>query len=90
VSDVPRYGPGLHAGDDREAHRTRSEADGGGGKRESLLVKLHPEVALHLLEEEKDFLKKLEKAVSFPLELRDDPMLRPDEFSSSSKAPDGM
>jgi ribonuclease G len=50
------------------------------GKRESLLVKLHPEVALHLLEEEKDFLKKLEKAANFPLELRDDPMLRPDEF----------
>ena len=50
------------------------------GKREPLLVKLHPEVALHLLEEEKDFLKKLEKAAGFPLELRDDPMLRPDEF----------
>jgi ribonuclease G len=50
------------------------------GKRESLLVKLHPEVALHLLEEEKDFLKKLEKVAGFPLELRDDPMLRPDEF----------
>ena len=50
------------------------------GKRESLLVKLHPEVALHVLEEEKDFMKKLEKAAGFPLELRDDPMLRPDEF----------
>jgi ribonuclease G len=50
------------------------------GKRDSLLVKLHPEVALHVLEEEKDFLKKLEKAAGFPLELRDDPMLRPDEF----------
>ena len=50
------------------------------GKRESLLVKLHPEVALHVLEQEKDFLKKLEKLAGFPLELRDDPMLRPDEF----------
>jgi ribonuclease G len=50
------------------------------GKRDSLLVKLHPEVALHLLEEEKDYIKKLEKAAGFPLELRDDPMLRPDEF----------
>jgi ribonuclease G len=37
-------------------------------------------VALHVLEEEKDFLRKLEKAAGFPLELRDDPMLRPDEF----------
>ena len=36
------------------------------GKRESLLVKLHPEVALHVLEEEKDFLKKLEKVGGFP------------------------
>jgi len=50
------------------------------GKRDSLLVKLHPEVALHVLEEEKDLLKKLEKAAGFPLEFRDDPMLRPDEF----------
>jgi ribonuclease G len=50
------------------------------GKRESLLVKLHPEVAIHVLEEEKDFLKKLEKLAGFSLELRDDPMLRPDEF----------
>ena len=50
------------------------------GKRDSLLVKLHPEVALHVLEEEKDFLRRLEKLAGFPLELRDDPMLRPDEF----------
>lgn len=50
------------------------------GKRDSLLVKLHPEVALHVLAEEKDFIRKLEKAAGFPLELRDDPMLRPDEF----------
>lgn len=50
------------------------------GKRDHLLVKLHPEVALHILTEEKDFLKKLEKLAGFPLELRDDPLLRPDEF----------
>jgi len=50
------------------------------GRRDALLVRLHPEVALHVLEEEKDFLRKLEKIAGFPLELRDDPMLRPDEF----------
>ncbi len=50
------------------------------GKRDPLLVRLYPEVALHVLEEEKDFLKRLEKAAGFPLELRDDPTLRPDEF----------
>jgi ribonuclease G len=50
------------------------------GKRDPLLVKLHPEVALHVLEEEKDFLRKLDKIAGFSLELRDDPLLRPDEF----------
>ncbi|NUQ11354.1 MAG: Rne/Rng family ribonuclease [Gemmatimonadaceae bacterium] len=50
------------------------------GKRDPLLVKLYPEVALHVLEEEKDLLKRLQKVAGFPLELRDDPLLRPDEF----------
>ena len=39
-------------------------------------MKLHPDVAMYVLEQEKDFLKKLEKAAGFPLELRDDPLLR--------------
>jgi ribonuclease G len=50
------------------------------GKRDHLLVKLHPEVALYVLQNEKDLMRKLEKAVGFALELRDDPLLRPDEF----------
>ena len=50
------------------------------GKKDNLLVKLHPDVAMHVLEEERDVMKKLEKAVGFGLELRDDPLLRPDEF----------
>jgi ribonuclease G len=50
------------------------------GKRDSLVVRLHPDVALHVLEEEKDYLRKLEKLAGFSLELRDDPLLRPDEF----------
>jgi ribonuclease G len=50
------------------------------GKRDNLIVKLHPEVAMYVLEHEKDLLKKLEKLAGFPLELRDDPLLRPDEF----------
>ena len=33
-----------------------------------------------------DFVKKLEKAVGFGLELRDDPLLRPDEFKLVVKA----
>ncbi len=56
------------------------------GKREHLIVKLHPEVAMYVLEHEKDLLKKLEKLAGFGLELRDDPLLRPDEFKLVVKA----
>ncbi len=50
------------------------------GKRENLVVKLHPDVAMYVLEQEQDFVRKLEKGAGFSLELRDDPLLRPDEF----------
>ena len=50
------------------------------GKRDNLIVKLHPDVAMYVLEQERDFVKKLEKVADFGLELRDDPLLRPDEF----------
>ncbi|MHB0948553.1 MAG: Rne/Rng family ribonuclease [Gemmatimonadaceae bacterium] len=50
------------------------------GKRDPLLVKLHPDVAMYVMEQEQDLLKKLEKVVGFGLELRDDPLLKPDEF----------
>jgi len=50
------------------------------GKRDPLVVKLHPDVAMYVLEQERDFIKKLEKSAGFGLELRDDPLLRPDEF----------
>jgi ribonuclease G len=50
------------------------------GKRDALVVKVHPDVAYYVLEQEKDFVKKLEKLAGGKLELRDDPLLRPDEF----------
>ena len=50
------------------------------GKRDQLVVRLHPDVAMYVLEQEPDIVKKLEKSVGFSLELRDDPLLRPDEF----------
>ena len=50
------------------------------GKRDNLVVRLHPDVAMYVLQEESDFVRKLEKALPFRLELRDDPLLRPDEF----------
>jgi ribonuclease G len=50
------------------------------GRKDPLIVRLHPDVAMYVLENEKDLVKKLEKAVGFSIELRDDPLLRPDEF----------
>jgi ribonuclease G len=35
---------------------------------------------MYVLEEEKDLVKRLEKSVGFALEMRDDPLLKPDEF----------
>jgi ribonuclease G len=50
------------------------------GRKDNMIVKLHPEVAMYVLEEENDLVKKLEKSLGFSLELRDDPLLKPDEF----------
>ncbi len=50
------------------------------GKHAQLLIKLHPDVALYLLEEERDFVRTLEKGSELSLEVRDDPLLGPDEF----------
>jgi ribonuclease G len=50
------------------------------GKKDNLIVKLHPDVAMYVLEHERDFARKLEKSVGFSIELRDDPLLKPDEF----------
>jgi ribonuclease G len=50
------------------------------GRRDNLLVKLHPEVAMYVLEQERDLVQKLQKSASFSLEMRDDPLLKPDEF----------
>jgi ribonuclease G len=50
------------------------------GKKDNLIVKLHPDVAMYVLENEQDLLRKLEKGFGFSLEMRDDPLLKPDEF----------
>ena len=55
------------------------------GRREHLVVKLHPDVAFYMLGQERDLAKQLEKAIGFPVELRDDPLLRPDEFKLVTK-----
>ena len=50
-----------------------------------LSVRLHPEVALYLLEEEPRFIPNLGKLTGLELELRDDPMMRLDEFRLMSR-----
>ncbi len=50
------------------------------GRRDNLLVKLHPDVAMYVLEQERELVQKLQKTASFSLEVRDDPLLKPDEF----------
>ena len=50
------------------------------GRKDNLVVKLHPDTSMYLLENERDLIKKLEKGLGFSLETRDDPLLRPDEF----------
>jgi ribonuclease G len=50
------------------------------GRKEHLLIKVHPDVALYLLQDEPELMRRLEKGAGFSLELRDDPLLKPDEF----------
>jgi ribonuclease G len=50
-----------------------------------LTVRLHPEVALYLLEEEPRLLQSLTKITNVDIELRDDPMMRLDEFRLMSR-----
>jgi ribonuclease G len=50
-----------------------------------LAIRLHPEVALYLLEQEPRLMKALIKGTGLELELRDDPMMRLDEFRLMSR-----
>ncbi|HET7599459.1 MAG TPA: Rne/Rng family ribonuclease [Gemmatimonadales bacterium] len=54
-------------------------------REQHLSVRLHPEVALYLLEEEPKLLQTLTKLTGIELELRDDPMMRLDEFRLMSR-----
>jgi ribonuclease G len=53
---------------------------GANGQEQSLVVRVHPEVALQLLETEPDFLRRLGRKTQLKLNLRDDPLMRQDEF----------
>ena len=63
----------------RRVERSLKRAAASGNER-SILVRVHPEVALHVMEEEPDFLKRLRGRTRIDLDLRDDPLLREDEF----------
>ncbi|MEX0837809.1 MAG: Rne/Rng family ribonuclease [Gemmatimonadota bacterium] len=46
----------------------------------SIVVRVHPEVALRVMEEEPELLKRLRNRTKLELDLRDDPLMRFDEF----------
>ena len=54
-------------------------------KERQLAVRLHPEVALYLVEQEPQFLRQLQKQVGIALDIRDDPMMRLDEFRMTAQ-----
>jgi ribonuclease G len=54
-------------------------------KEPRLTVRMHPEVALYLMEQEPKFLKRLSKETGIELEVRDDPMMRLDEVKLMSQ-----
>ncbi len=60
----------------------RAAADNEGRR---MTVRLHPEVALYLLEEEPHLLKTLAKQTGIDLEIRDDPMMKLDELKLMSQ-----
>jgi len=63
----------------RRVERSLKRAAASGEER-SIVVRVHPEVALHVMEEEPDFLPRLRERVTLELKLKDDPLLREDEF----------
>jgi len=62
----------------RRIERSVRRAAVGGERR--LVVRVHPEVVLRVFEEESDFLKRLMKQTKAEVVLRDDPLMRQDEF----------
>ena len=50
------------------------------GNDQDLLVRVHPQVALQVMESEPRFLRKLSRKTRIRLDMRDDPLMRHDEF----------
>ena len=56
------------------------------GEERTILIRMHPEVTLRILEDEPDFLRRLGRYTKLSLDMRDDPLLREDEFRILSGA----
>ncbi len=63
----------------RQIERTLRRA-GASKEEKSIVVRVHPEVALRVIEEEPGLLNRLRDRTSLELRLRDDPLMRLDEF----------
>jgi Ribonuclease G/E len=62
-------------------HRARRcAAPAADAKEKHLTVRVHPVVALYVLEEEPGLMKGLEKSLGVKIALRDDPLVAQDEF----------
>ena len=49
-------------------------------REKSMEIRVHPEIALYIIEDEPAFLRHLEKDSKLQLNLRDDPLMLQDEF----------
>ena len=65
----------------RAIHRITTD-----GREKTIEIRVHPEVALYILQEEQGLLKTLEKSSRLKLNLRDDPLMQQDEFRLLSGA----
>ncbi len=63
----------------RQIERTLKRA-AASKEEQSIVVCVHPEVALRVMEEEPELLKRLKNRTRLELRLRDDPLMRLDEF----------
>lgn len=63
----------------RRIERSLLRASTSGNERR-IIVRLHPEVALQVIEAEPDFVRRVEKETRLKVLLRDDPIVREDEF----------
>jgi ribonuclease G len=63
----------------RQIERTLKRA-AASKEEKSIVVRVHPEVALRVIEEEPGLLKRLRGGTKLQLQMRDDPLMRTDEF----------